>query len=537
MFFLLASLAVLMGSIDGTIMVVALPQLTDSLHTSLSWISWTLTGYQLVQMVMYPLAGKLSDAFGRRRVFLFCVITFTASSLLCGLAPNVGFLIAFRVLQAVGGGGLVPSVVGIVADEYRGHRAQAIGLISSVMPIGSIVGPNLGGFLLENWSWRGMFFINVPIGLAVILGMLFVLPSTKRDALRAKLEVDAIGLLQFTGAIIALMYPMTLIADNPTQARNPLVWVLVVVSVVLAVAFVRHVRRTPDPVMEYRLLARNPFLAANLYNFLFGAVTMGFYSFIPYYAVVKFGLSPYESAAVLTPRAVIVTTISLLASLHLRQLGYRWPMLLGMACVGLNFVLLAQGWSSVAIGSFTVSGFWVLATIIGIGGVGMGMASPASNNAAIDLAPDKAASITGIRGTFRLAGGTISISGVVLALSFFSDQAGGLDTIFLVFTGVLLISVPLVLLIPEPGSHGTTAPARLAAAPAYAQPPAVGGQSRDVAAPAGGQSRDVAAPAGGQGRDASEPVGGPRSDVPEPALGTSRDVSAPVGGRSRDKSA
>src|ERR1051326_4247979 len=147
-------------------------------------------------------------------------------------------------------------------------------------------------------------------------------------------------------------------------------------------------------------------------------------------------------------------------------------MLLGMACVGLSFVVLAQGWSSLSFAGFTVGGFWVLAAIIGIGGVGMGLASPASNNAAIDLAPDKAASITGIRGTFRLAGGTISISGVVLALSFFSDQAGGLDTIFLVFTGVLLLTVPLVLLIPEPGGyapggHVTPAPARVAATPVY----------------------------------------------------------------------
>src|SRR3984893_15334783 len=208
--FVLAALAVLMGSIDGTIMVVALPQLTESLHTSLSWISWTLTGYQLVQMVMYPLAGKLSDAFGRRRVFLFCVVTFTVSSLLCGLAPNVGFLIAFRALQAIGGGGVVPSVVGIIADEYKGHRAQAIGLISSVMPIGSIVGPNLGGFLLETSGWRGMFFINIPIGIAVVLGFLWFQPGTTREPARTRLDVDLVGLLQFTGAIVALMVGMTL---------------------------------------------------------------------------------------------------------------------------------------------------------------------------------------------------------------------------------------------------------------------------------------------------------------------------------------
>ena len=148
--FVLAAMAVLMASIDGTITVGALPQLTESLGTSLSWVGWTLTSYQLVQIVMYPLAGQLSDMLGRRRVFLFCVILFTGSSLLCGLAPNIGVLIAFRAVQAVGGGGLMPSVVGLIADEYRRHRAQAIGLISSVMPMGSIIGPNLGGFILEH---------------------------------------------------------------------------------------------------------------------------------------------------------------------------------------------------------------------------------------------------------------------------------------------------------------------------------------------------------------------------------------------------
>lgn len=445
-------MAVLMASLDGTITIVALPQLTDSLHTSLSWVGWTLTSYQLVQIVMYPLAGQLSDVFGRRRVFLFCIMTFTLSSLLCGLAPNVFVLILCRALQAVGGGGLMPSVIGLVADEYRRHRAQAIGLISSIMPIGSIIGPNIGGFLLENWSWRALFFINIPIGIVLVLGFIFLMPKAAEEAHpRVSLKLDVLGLVQFIGAIVSLMYGMTLISDNPAQVGNPAIWALFAVSAVLAVSFFRHVRSTPDAIMEYRLLARSPFLAANIYNFLFGAVTMGFYSFIPYYAVVKFGLTPFESAAVLTPRAVIVMLMSFMASLFIKRLGYRLPMLLGMCFVAVNFVLMAQGWSNVHVGGVTVEGFWLLAVLIAIGGVGMGIASPASSNAAIDQAPDKAASITGIRGTFRLAGGTISITCVVLALSFFSDQAAGLDTIFLVFTALLLVTVPLVLMIPEAG--------------------------------------------------------------------------------------
>jgi EmrB/QacA subfamily drug resistance transporter len=447
--FLLAALAVLMASIDGTITVVALPQLTESLGTSLALVGWTLTSYQLVQIVMYPLAGQLSDMFGRRRVFLFCVTTFTVSSLLCGLAPNVFVLIVFRALQAVGGGGLLPSVIGLIADQYRHHRAQAIGLISSIMPIGSIIGPNLGGFLLENWSWRAMFFINVPIGIVLVLGFRFLMPSGKSESEKKRLHVDAVGLLQFMGAIVSLMYGMTLIADNPSQAFNPLVWTLFLASAVLVVAFVRHSRRTPNAIMDYHLLAGRPFLAANIYNFLFGAVTMGFYSFIPFYAVVRYGLTPFESAAVLTPRALVVMASSALASLYVKRLGYRVPMLLGMLFVGATFILMAQGWSSLNLGVLAIQGFWLLAIIISIGGLGMGIANPASSNAAIDQAPDKAASITGIRGVFRLAGGTISISCVVLALSFFQDQAAGLDTIFLVFTGVLLVTMPLVLLIPD----------------------------------------------------------------------------------------
>jgi EmrB/QacA subfamily drug resistance transporter len=431
-------------------MIVALPQLRDSLNTSLSWVGWTLTSYQLVQIVMYPLAGKVSDVLGRRRVFLFCVITFTLSSLLCGLAPNVGVLIVFRAVQAIGGGGLVPSAIGIIADEYRGHRAQAIGLISSVMPIGSIVGPNLGGVLLETWGWRAMFLINLPIGVVLVVGSLFLLGVGEQQSIRRRLHADVVGLVEFTGAIVALMYGMTLIADDPGQVRNPLVWGLFVASLVLAVAFVLHVRDTEDAVMDYRLLARRPFLAANAYNFLFGAVTMGFYSFIPYYAVVKYGLTPFQSAAVLSPRAVVVAVTSMLASLSIKRLGYRVPMLAGMLLVGVNFVLMAQGWSSVGVGGIGLDGFWLLAVMIAIGGLGMGVANPASNNAGIDQAPDKAASITGIRGMFRLAGGTISISCVVLALSLFPDQAAGLDTIFLVFAAILLVTVPLVLMIPEP---------------------------------------------------------------------------------------
>src|SRR6476659_4253645 len=131
-FFATAGVALMMFSIDSTIVAVALPTMTADLQTSLAWIGWTLTAYALAQTVMMPLAGKLSEIYGRMRVFFACVVVFTVGSLLCALAPNVYALILCRVLQALGGGGLMPSAVGIVAKEFPETRARMVGLFMSI---------------------------------------------------------------------------------------------------------------------------------------------------------------------------------------------------------------------------------------------------------------------------------------------------------------------------------------------------------------------------------------------------------------------
>src|SRR5258708_6290463 len=158
-----------MFSIDSTVVSVALPRMQVDLSTSLVWLGWTLTAYQLTTTVVMPVAGKLSESFGRMRVFLVCVFLFTLGSLLCGIAPNIYVLIACRVLQALGGGGFLPSAAGIVAREFPVNRDRMIGLFSSIFPLGGIIGPNLGGFIVEHWSWREVFLINVPIGIVVFV--------------------------------------------------------------------------------------------------------------------------------------------------------------------------------------------------------------------------------------------------------------------------------------------------------------------------------------------------------------------------------
>jgi MFS family permease len=155
----LCVIGVLMFSIDGSIVAVALPTMMTDLNTTLPLIAWTLAGYTLAQVALQPAIAKFSDNFGRNRVFLVCIFIFTLSSLLCALAPNVWVLIGCRVLQAMGGSGLMPSATGIVVGAYPAHqRERLIGLFTSIIPMGAIIGPNLGGLILTQFSWRGIAF-------------------------------------------------------------------------------------------------------------------------------------------------------------------------------------------------------------------------------------------------------------------------------------------------------------------------------------------------------------------------------------------
>ena len=143
--FAIVSLALMMASIDQTIVATALPTLQRDLHTQVNWSTWTLTIYALGQILVMPLAGKVGERFGRKRIFLGAVILFTAASLCCGLAGNIYLLIALRGVQAIGGGAFMPSATGIVAQMFGRDRDRALGLFSSIFPIGGIIGPVLGG--------------------------------------------------------------------------------------------------------------------------------------------------------------------------------------------------------------------------------------------------------------------------------------------------------------------------------------------------------------------------------------------------------
>jgi len=448
-FFGLAGLTLLMFSIDSTIVAVALPTLIVDLQTNLVWAGWTLTAYALTQTVMMPLVGKLAEQFGQMRVFLVCVFLFTLGSLLCGLAPNIYVLVACRVLQAVGGGGFLPSCTGIVAQQFPETRSRMIGLFASIFPIGGVLGPNVGGYIIEHWGWRQIFLVNVPIGILVVAMLARQARAASRIRSTRKRTIDVLGTILFATMVVCLLSSLTLLGDDPALVRSPMFWLLVASSVVLLGAFIRQERRAPDPILDLSLVTRHPFLVVNLYNVMTGACTQGFFSFIPYYVVMQYTMGPMESGAILTPRSLVMIVTSTCTSFLLQRVGYRRPMLAGIACVITVLFILGQGWNGLGVGPLQSGPLGLLLMLMALSGFGMGLLVPSSNNAGLDLLPERAGVITGIRGLFRSTGGVLGTAVIVLWLELSPDKAAGMRQIFTILGFLMLATMPLVFLIPD----------------------------------------------------------------------------------------
>ena len=437
--FAVVSIALMMASIDQTIVATALPDIQRDLHAQVNWSSWTITVYALGQVLVMPLAGKIGDQFGRKQVFLGAAVLFTTASLCCGLAGNIYLLIGLRAIQSAGGGMFMPTATGIIADLFGKDRDRAVGLFSSIFPIGGIVGPVLGGVFVTYWSWRGIFLVNIPVGIVLItLGMIFI-PDIAR---RPDLHLDIRGVLLLGCTLLPAMLGIAYLGGDGGSAHSPYFLVPECLAIASAVAFVRHSARARSPFISLRFLTGRGFAVMNMLNFLYGSAVLGFAPLVPLYAEDRFGLAPLPAGTLLTARAVGMIATAGLAVYLLRRTGYRWPIALG-------FVLCAVGLIVTAASPHGMTVYTWLALGTGICGVGAGISTPASNNATLQLAPDHAAAVAGLRGMFRQAGAitAVSITAAIVARS--ASPGIAQAHVFLIFAAVLVAALPFVLLVPE----------------------------------------------------------------------------------------
>jgi EmrB/QacA subfamily drug resistance transporter len=440
------SLGLLMYTIDSTAVAVAFPLFMRELHTNVLWAGWTISIYYIGVTIAMPLAGNLSDTFGRKRVFLISLIFFTGSSLACGLAPNIYMLIAFRFFQGIGGASFLPTASGIVSDHFPENRQTVIGLFSSIFSIGGIIGPNLGGWIVSRFSWRYIFYINLPIGLCLIALIMILLQDSK---LLSRPHVDVKGASLMSGAIILLMLGLNFIGESIAPRSLLLSAVLLALSFSLVLLFLNHEKKEARPILDLVLLRSRPFLAANLLNMILGAGFFGLFSFVPLYVTSVHKLSTLVSGMILTPRSLGVISASAITSFLLRRWGYRWPMVWGLAIASCATLLLAPGillWGMTGMrwGVVEVLFFLMLAC-----GISVGTINPAANNACIELMPEKVATIVGLRGMFRSVGGVLGISLITFILHMSPTPVSGFRITFITFGLTMMCSIPLVFLMPS----------------------------------------------------------------------------------------
>jgi len=444
--FVSAGLGLLMYSIDTTVVAVAFPHFIKDLRTNVLWAAWTISIYLIAVTSVMPLMGNLSDSFGRKRVFLVSLILFTLSSLACGFAPNIYSLVVFRFLQGIGGASFLPTAAGIVSDQFPENRERAIGLFTSIFPIGGILGPNLGGWIVSRYSWRYIFYINLPIGIGLFILILVLLKDSERSAL---VHIDWRGASFFFGSILFLMFGLNFIVEDFSVSHLLLTVFFLAVSFLILILFFCYEKGQSNPILDMALLRSRPFLAANFYNMIIGAGVFGIFSFIPFYATSVHHLSTLVSGMILTPRAIGIIPASAITSFLLRRWGYRRPMVVGLILISFSTLLMTdQGFRLLWALGVHFGVMEMLALLIMVTGIGMGIALPASNNACIELMPERVATITGLRGMFRAVGGAFGISLITIILHLGGNPNRGFNFTFFSFGLGLLFTIPLIFLMP-----------------------------------------------------------------------------------------
>lgn len=335
------TLATFMELLDTAIANVSLPHIAGGLATSYDESTWVLTSYLVANAIVLPLSAWLSRVFGRKNYYMACVALFGVSSLLCGLAPSLGMLIFFRVLQGIGGGGLAPVEQAILVDTFpASKRAAAFALYSMAIVSAPAIGPPLGGWITDSFSWRWMFFINVPIGiLSLILTSRLVSdpPEFKAEVAAAhkagKLKIDVPGIVLVAIGFACLEVVLDRGQREDWFESSFIVSFFMIAIVALVIAVIWELRQ-PDPVVELRLLKERNFALANAFYFLFGFVLFGSTVLIPQMLQSLYGYTATNAGLVLGPGAMVIVVMAPLIVRLVRKIPVAWMIGFGFTVLG-----------------------------------------------------------------------------------------------------------------------------------------------------------------------------------------------------------
>ncbi len=310
------TMATFMELLDTTIANVALPHIAGGLSSGIDESTWILTSYLVANAVVLPLSAWLSRYFGRKRYYMTCVMLFTASSFLCGLAPSLGMLIFFRVLQGIGGGGLAPCEQAILVDTFPPEkRSGAFALYSMAIVTAPAIGPTLGGWITDHFDWRWVFYINVPIGLLSLFLSNLVVTDSPRMIEEMKKTRESGAKIDFVGILmVALAFGCLEVVLDKGQRddwfESSFITTFMIISMSALIGGIWWELRTEDPVVDLTLLRERNFALANFFYFMFGFILIGSTVLIPQMLQGLFGYTAYQSGWAISPAAFVVVFLA-----------------------------------------------------------------------------------------------------------------------------------------------------------------------------------------------------------------------------------
>jgi EmrB/QacA subfamily drug resistance transporter len=398
----ICSLSLLIVGLDTTIVNVALPSIRASLHASLSGLQWTIDAYTLVLASLLMLGGSTGDRVGRKRTFQTGLAVFSLGSLLCAVAPNLGLLIAFRALQAIGGSMLNPvamSIVRTVFDDPR-ERAQAIGVWGAVFGLSIALGPIVGGALVDSVGWRSVFLVNVPVGLGAIALTAAYVPESKAAYPR---RLDPVGQVLVIATLASLTYA---VIEAPQRGwGSGEIVVLLILAGASCLALIAYELRRHQPLLEMRFFASAPFSGASAIAIAAFAAQGAFLFLNTLYLQDVRGLSPFHAGLYLIPMAAMTLICAPVSGRMVGRGGARRPMVLGAAATMAGAGMLTQLQTASAPG-YLLGAYFLF-------GLGMGMLNPPITNTAVSGMPGSQAGVAAsVASTSRQVGMTLGVAAI-----------------------------------------------------------------------------------------------------------------------------
>jgi EmrB/QacA subfamily drug resistance transporter len=409
-------LGMFLAALDQTIVSTALPTIVGDLG-GLNHISWVVTSYLLAATISTPLYGKLGDMRGRKPVFLAAILIFLAGSMLSGLSQSMGQLIGFRALQGIGAGGLMVGAQAIIADIVSPReRGRYMGLIGSVFGVASVAGPLLGGFIVDNLSWRWVFYVNLPVGIVAVAIVAFRLHLPAR---RMQHRIDYLGAALLGGGVAALIL-LTTWGGNQYAWGSGTILALGIVGVVLLALFVWQEGRAAEPIIPLTLFRSSVFNVASAMGFTIGMAMFGAIVFIPLYLQLVYGASPTSSGLRMLPLMAGLLVAAVGSGRTITRIGRYKPFpIVGTAVlVGGMFLLSLLGVGTAP----WLASVYMLVVGIGIGLVMQVLVLVVQN----DARPQDVGVATSTATFFRSVGGSfgVAIFGAIFA-SRLSHQLAG----------------------------------------------------------------------------------------------------------------